>query len=214
MNYLEQRTIYYSVIVSELLSKSYEEVFDKISKVFCQNENQRLKEILKAEMFNMLSSSTALDMHITFLKAFCEDESEFGKESDEMNALEIKRSAMLFIEELNNDIVGANPLNTLFKIQKQNNNCSSIIALLLLTNGRYDNNSISMLTKSLKNGDLDSGIILLSQTKETNQIEMYGLELAKIQEFILHAEIIDVLINRYKLDKEKLKVDNIVCVNS
>ncbi len=202
MNYFEKQTIYYTVLVAELLGKEYEEVFDKISAIYFQIDNQILRRILTDNTFQELKSTIALSMRINFIDSYCPVHSAFGNEISERESLYIKREAFSLIEELTKATTNVGAINILMRHQKDKDTFSSLVALLLYAQGRYDTHTVSSLGKALKGGDLNAGLILLFFAKN-QQYELLFSEMIKVQEIYLYPEIMDMLIERYGFNRNK-----------
>lgn len=142
------------------------------------------------------------------MRSFCDNNLEFGADSEEMDALLIKQDAIRVIEELAKDVTKANLLNTLFKLPKEKGECSTLTAILLFVQGRYDNNSTAMLRKALKNADLDSGIVLLFFS-EKSQYNSLCMEISRVSEFHIHPEISKLLATYYDFE-ENIVVGNLL----
>ncbi len=203
MNYFDKRVVYYTILISKLLDENYEKILEKIAKVFQLNDATILNTILRNKLFQKLNSTTAIDMRINFANTSWGGENEFGKNKNEFDVLKVAHEAFSLLEELTKDVTKVEAVNTLMKQQKDKNNFSTLVALLLYVQGRYDNITISSLGKALKAGELDAGLTLLFFSEKT-QHSILCTEITKIRDFFLYPEIEKMLVKDYSFDKDKL----------
>lgn len=199
-SYLANRSLYYTILLAELIPNGYTWAADIVLPIFLCAEDAKIRTILSNKDFQKLKSSRSIEMHKNFVLSLCSDKAFFGMTEDELLALDIRQDAIRLIEELSKDITCADPLLTLVRFQKEKGCLSALLALLLYSQGKNDSRTASMLGKALKNGELDAGVVWLALTDAADRAAIYQQMSAKLTELCLYPELSNILCKTYGVE--------------
>lgn len=201
MKYLQNRTAYYTMFVSELTGQKPDKVFKAISPIFLTSRNNaQLREMLENEMFASLSTAPMVTLYSNYITSFCKNESAFGNMSDEKELLELKCGVLQTMDEFGKTMSN-NPLITLAD-KYDTLHLSVVYALsLYVNNKRARDKYIPILQRALGDADgIDACIALMFFEKERAG-DRYAV-LRRKPAFDLYPDVARTLVRRYKLDAE------------
>ena len=199
MDYLTTKCLSYVVGLSELCDKDSSEILNVFAPIFLLDEDRKnsLINVIKSNTFNTLFSSKAIEQYQNYISSFCADSFMFGNNVFEYEALEIKKSALKFIERFAS---GTNIKIERQKILAQNHENVELISfvyglLLYLTNKNESRIYNSIFTTLSQNGFADAIIInlYLDNVNVKNKIN----QLAKTSEMCLNSETFNLISQHY-----------------
>ena len=200
-NYIENRTIFYSVLIKELTEKEFNEVYKQVSHFFACTDDERILKVIGNPIFQQLSSAQAIVMHLNFVSAFCFDRGMFGMNTFEKEVLNAKLDALRFVESIMLNDGTITPLKRIIALNKDRDVFSTLIAMVRMVSGQCDSKSKALLGKGLKSGDIDAGLLLLNIT---SAVEEKKAVLAQIKQLDDSAFYYDVI--KYYLQQSGIQV--------
>ena len=199
-SYQANRSLYYTILLAELMPNGYTWAADIVLPIFLCADDAKIRSIISSRDFQKLKSSRSIEMHKSFVLSMCANKEFFGMKEDELLALDIRQDAIMLIEELSKDVTFADPLLKLVRLQKEKGCLSSLLALLLYSQGKNDSRTASMLGKALKNGDLDAGVVWLALSDAADRAAIYQQMSAKLTELCLYPELSNILFKTYGVE--------------
>lgn len=209
MNYIEKQMIYYTVFCSEILNKPFEQIFKKISPLFACNtdEYDKVCKLLKNSDFLKLSSIQAIIMRINFISSFCNDINVFGMKNDERDSLNVKKAVYGIIVELRKDLLSSNDLRAVMaRLFEQDNKFALLYALVLYCQDIEISKVLSILKKSIREGNVDAMIITLFVVDDQQRKNLIA-EIKRKDIVLLYGEVVGRIIDTYErnIGKENIK---------
>lgn len=197
MDYLVQRSIYYTILMEETVENGADAwVFT--AGVFNLSDREKCKygQILANKTLKELGTVEDINMYYNYLDGFCSDEREFGKSRADKAVLEIKTLALHKACELYGDVaVKSNRLRLLSHRYGNDHVGAVLYALRLLYVGgdNFKGLAKDILKKELTDGkNSDAGLALLSLSGDGEKEEI-TLALGATPDMILRPEVLNAL---------------------
>lgn len=209
MNYIEKQMMYYTIFCSEILNKPFEQIFKKISPLFACNtdEYDKVCKLLNNSDFLKLSSIQAIIMRINFISSFCNDINVFGMKNDERDSLNVKKAVYGIIVELRKDLLSSNDLRAVMaRLFEQDNKFALLYALVLYCQDIEISKVLSILKKSIREGNVDAMIITLFVVDDEQRKNLIA-EIKRKDIVLLYGEVVGRIIDTYErnIGKENIK---------
>ena len=212
MNYIEKQMMYYTIFCSEILNKPFEQILKKLSPLFAcsTDEYDRVCKLLRNNDFLKLRSIQAIVMRINFINSFCNDVNVFGMKKDERDSLSIKKAVYGIITELRKDFLSSNDLKAVVaRLFEQDNKFALLYALVLYCQDIEMSKVISILKKSIREGNIDAMIVTLFFIDNEQRKNLIA-EMKRKDIVFLYGEVFSRIIDTYERygDKVNKKGEN------
>lgn len=197
MDYLVQRSIYYTILMEET-AEGGADGWEFVSGVFnlADGEKSKYAKSLAHKTLKELGTVEDIDMYRNYLDGFCKDEGEFGKSRADKTVLDIKALALHKIGELfGNTPVKGNRLRSLSHRYEHDHAGAVLYALRLLSlgDGNFKELAKDILKKELNDGkNSDAGLVLLSLAEE-GEAEEITAALGSTPDMILRPDVLKAL---------------------
>ncbi|MBQ8718474.1 MAG: hypothetical protein IJY66_04345 [Clostridia bacterium] len=161
LTYLENRTAYYTLFISELTNTPIDTVYEKIAPIFLTANTPQLHDLLHHECLCTMHSVSLLDLYMNFIHAFGASDDAFGLSHREDELLRMKRQVLDVTEKLKSTPF-IDPLAALYEYSERNDLGTMYALTLYYCNPMADNAYIAALKKGVKGAEgLDCCLALL-----------------------------------------------------
>lgn len=166
MNFLTKHCLFQTLFLSAIMQQEEATMFTRLVSLYALDNKDcmQLHEVLNNDTFQKLNSSSAVILHENFLRAFCNDEAEFGNEPMEWDALEIKRKAYALLEGFDSE---TNDYYDAISIAAaKNDKLSVILALLYYFSEAKSEVFLPLLRRAEGHANAEATVLLMALEKE------------------------------------------------
>ena len=200
-NYIETRTIFYSVLIKELTKKEFAEVYKRVSHFFACTDNERILKVIDNPIFQQLSSVQAIVMHLNFVSAFCVDKGMLGIDAFDKEMLNAKLDALRFFESITLSDGTITPLKRIIALNKDRDIFSTLVAMVRMVSGQCDAKTRALLCRGVKSGDIDAGLLLLNIVSSVEEKKNVIAQIKQLDDSGFYLDVI-----KYYLQKLEIQV--------
>lgn len=199
MNYIQEKCLFQTIIVSEILKMESEEVLSKIGKYYPLNkdENEAIEKLVSDTTFNRLTTSNAVQLHLNFVKAFCKAPNTFGVNIEENRALEIKLAALTLAKSVSNT---GEVFETLGKHAETNDRLTVSLAFMYILSDCDTKLYLPLLRRAEAHDYPEAAIVLMGIEPERRQNLYEKLEINK-ELYLLRDNTVDSIATYYRIKK-------------
>lgn len=198
MNFLKERCLFQTLLLSQCMQKKEKEIFRKLLLNYALNkkDKRQIEHVLADGTFCRIYSADGVTLHQNYLRAFCTDKNEFGNSASEWDALEIKRNAYGIFEQLSG---GKSDFHDILSAAANKSDSLTVtLALYYYLSSVKSEVFLPLLRRAEGHGNCEAAILLMSFESERKQA-IYEKLMSNKELLTYNDDTLTLLATNYKI---------------